>query len=352
MTGVSGSVVLAVDGGNSKTDLALVRDDGELLAHIRGPLSSPHHLGLEGALRLLEGMLDEALATAGRPRATPVVDVAEIFLAGVDFPSEEEQMRDALEKRVWAARTVVGNDTFAVLRAGTDRGWGVAVVCGAGINCVGVAPDGREARFPSLGAITGDWGGGYDVGLAALSAAARSEDGRGPATSLERTVPAHYGFETPLELATAIHGGAIAHRRLIELAPLVLESCSADGVAAEIVDRLAGEVVTMVRSVLARLGIEHEPADVVLGGGLLAAGNGRLLDAIARGLHALGPQLVVHPTSAPPVVGAALLGLDALGAGPEAHERARRELTAVVGVDDELTRAVAEPATAGGPVGG
>ena len=107
---------------------------------------------------------------------------------------------------------MVGNDTFAVLRAGTERGWGVAVVCGAGINCVGVAPDGRDARFPALGAITGDWGGGYDVGLAALSAAARSEDGRGPATTLEHAVPAHFGFETPLELATAIHAGEIAHR--------------------------------------------------------------------------------------------------------------------------------------------
>jgi len=73
---------------------------------------------------------------------------------------------------------IVENDTFAVLRAGTDRGWGIAVVCGSGINCVGVAPDGRHARFPSLGAITGDWGGGYDVGLAGVVAAARSEDGR------------------------------------------------------------------------------------------------------------------------------------------------------------------------------
>ena len=72
----------------------------------------------------------------------------------------------------------VGNDTLAVLRAGTERGWGVAVVCGAGINCVGVAPDGRSVRFPALGRITGDWGGGYDVGLEALYVAARGEDGR------------------------------------------------------------------------------------------------------------------------------------------------------------------------------
>src|SRR5262249_58228888 len=114
---------------------------------------------------------------------------------GVDVPSGGTGLGRAWGTRRWAPSIVVENDTFAVLRAGTERGWGVAVTCGAGINCVGVSPAGRVARFPALGAITGDWGGGYDVGVAALSAAARSQDGRGPRTSLEQAVPAHFGLE-------------------------------------------------------------------------------------------------------------------------------------------------------------
>ena len=43
-------MILAVDGGNSKTDLALVEPDGGLIARARGPLSSPHHVGLDGCL--------------------------------------------------------------------------------------------------------------------------------------------------------------------------------------------------------------------------------------------------------------------------------------------------------------
>ena len=39
--------VLAIDGGNSKTHLALVRVDGTVLALVRGPLSSPYHLGVD-----------------------------------------------------------------------------------------------------------------------------------------------------------------------------------------------------------------------------------------------------------------------------------------------------------------
>jgi N-acetylglucosamine kinase-like BadF-type ATPase len=333
---VSTPVVLAVDGGNSKTDLALVRADGALLAHVRGPLSSPHHIGLDACVELLQGMLDDAVSAAGLDRnGSRVAEVAQIFLAGVDFPAEERELQQAVVARDWAARTTVGNDTFAVLRAGTARGWGVAVVCGAGINCVGVAPDGRQVRFPALGAITGDWGGGYDVGIAALSAAARSEDGRGPETTLEHTVPAHFELTTPLELAEAIHGGRVAQRRLVELAPVVFEAAENDPVAAGIVERLASEIVALARVAITRLDLVRAPVEVLLGGGLLRAGDGRLLGAIETELRDLGEQIVVHRTSSPPVVGAALFGLDALGADEDAGTRARDELAAAVDSDEE-----------------
>ena len=318
--------VLAVDGGNSKTDLALIGADGAVLALVRGAQSSPQHLGVDGSLAVLERLLADAerqAEIAARPAG-----VAALLMAGVDFRAEEDALREAAAARGWADRVCVGNDTFAVLRAGTARGWGVAITCGAGINCVGVGPDGRHARFPALGAITGDWGGGYDLGLAAVSAAARSEDGRGPRTSLEHAVPAHFGLTTPTELAEAIHVGRIQQRRVIELAPLVLAEAADDPVAAEIVARLADEVVALARVALARLELSAEPVEVLLGGGVLQSADGDLLRAIREGLRQVGPEITVRPTATPAIVGAALLGLDELGAAAEAQERAKRELTA------------------------
>jgi N-acetylglucosamine kinase-like BadF-type ATPase len=327
-------VVLAVDGGNSKTDLAVLREDGALLAHVRGGLSSPHHLGLDGAMTLLERLHGAALEPAGLPAGT-VADAGRFLLAGLDFPAEEQRLHEAVAARGWARAVTVGNDTFAVLRAGTDRGWGVAVVCGAGINCVGVGPDGRHVRFPALGAISGDWGGGFDVGLAALSAAARSEDGRGPETALERAVPAYFGLDTPAALAEAIHLGAVPRRRLVELPRVVFEAAPLDPVAADIVDRLAAEIVTFVHVTLRRLAPTDGPADVVLGGGLLRRADGRLMDAIRAGLEGLGDAIALRPTAAPPIVGAALLALDDLGAGRAAQDRARSELAAAVETEME-----------------
>jgi N-acetylglucosamine kinase-like BadF-type ATPase len=335
---VSSRVVLAIDGGNSKTDLVFVSADGELLGLARGPQSSPHHLGLDGALAVVERLRAEAAQAAGLASA-PVAEAAALCMAGADFPSEEQALREGVEARRWAERVSIANDTFAVLRAGTELGWGVAVVCGAGINCVGVAPDGRHARFLSLGAITGDWGGGYDVGLAAVSAAARSEDGRGPATTLEQVVPAYFGVSNPSELAEAFHNGRIAQRRVVELAPLVFAEASRDAAAAQIVDRLSTEVVDLARAALTRLDLADTAAEVLLGGGLLQAGDGRLLGAIEAGLQEVGPSLVVRPAGSPPIVGAALLALDEIGADAEAQARVRHQLGAAMrrrGVKDDL----------------
>jgi N-acetylglucosamine kinase-like BadF-type ATPase len=238
-------------------------------------------------------------------------------------------MRVAAGSRGLARRISVGNDTFAVLRAGTERGWGVGVVCGAGINCVGVAPDGRHARFPALGWTTGDWGGGHDVGIAAVEAAARSEDGRGERTTLEQAVPAHFGQPTPSALAEEFHAGRIVQRRVVELAPVVFAEAARVAVAAAIVERLAKEVVTMIRVTLERLELRGEPVEVALGGGLMQSGNPALIGAIEAGVKEIAPAATVHVTGSPPVIGAALLGLDELEAGAEAQERLRRELTEV-----------------------
>lgn len=318
-------IVLAVDGGNSKTDVALVSgEDGSLIAYARGPRSSPHHLGLDGCVDVLQRLVDE-MGLDGRP-----ADVAQVLLAGVDFPDEEERLYAALAERGWAARLRVGNDTFAVLRAGTERGWGVAITCGAGINCVGVSPDGRHVRFPALGEITGDWGGGQDVGLAGLSAAARSEDGRGPDTALERLVPAHFGLATPLEVARALHAGELSQLRVVELARVVIDAADDDAVADAIVLRLVDEIVALARAAVTRLGLVDQAVEVVVGGGLMRSADVRLLARLEAGLRGVGPGLELRRTIAPPVVGAALLGLDEVGAGPAAQDRVRVELGAAV----------------------
>ena len=327
----SDGLVLAVDGGNSKTDLALLESSGRLLSLVRGGGSSPHYLGVKGCTEVLEGLLESAIDRAGLgPLDRPVAATAQILVAGADLPEERSALRSEVEQLGWGDRLVIDNDTPALLRAGTDRGWGIAVVCGAGINCLGVAPDGREVRFLSFGPTSGDWGGGADFGLAALSAAARSADGRGPRTVLESSVPAHFGLADPLELSRALHLRQIPTARLGELAPVVLAACDQDPVAAGIVRRLADEVIAFASAAICRLELMEADPDVVLGGRLLRSVPPGVVETIARGVREVASDARVLVAPSEPIVGAVLLGLDALAADAPAGARARAELDAAV----------------------
>jgi N-acetylglucosamine kinase-like BadF-type ATPase len=339
-----------VDGGNFKTDLALLDASGVLLSLVRGGGSNPHNLGVEGCVEVLEDLLDGAIARAGLDRRErPLAATAQVLLAGADQPEERATLRARIEQLRWSDRLLVDNDTLALLRAGTDRGWGIAVVCGAGINCLGVAPDEREARFLALGELSGDWGGGSDVGLAAVAAAARAAEGRGPRTVLQRAVPVHFGLSDSLEVSLALHRREISPERLGELAPAVLAICDQDPVAAAIARRLADEAVAFAGAAMHRLELAAADPDVVLGGGLLRSASPSVVERIARGVHELAPSAHVLVAPSEPIIGAALLGLDALAAGAPARERARAELDAAVAA---VGRPTGEPTADGSATAG
>jgi N-acetylglucosamine kinase-like BadF-type ATPase len=326
---MTAATILAVDGGNSKTDVALVGGDGAVLGAVRGPGASHHRFGVEAATGALAALVEAACRDAGlSPAERPVAEVGVWCLAGLDLPADDEVLAPAIAARRWAREDLLRNDVFAVLRAGSERTWGVGVVVGSGTNCAGVAPDGSQVRFPALGELSGDWGGGHDIGIAAVGAALRGEDGRGPRTTLQRLVPGHFGLRSPLAVVEAIHLGRIDRDRVLELPPLVFAAAAAeDPVAVQIVARQADEVVTMAGTAIRRLGLGGEDVDVVLGGGVLRRDDPAFLGRIRAGIAAVAPAATVRQATAPPVVGAALLGLDRLGAGPVTAGRLRATLT-------------------------
>jgi N-acetylglucosamine kinase-like BadF-type ATPase len=321
--------VLAIDGGNSKTDVALVAADGSLLGAARGA-GIRHFDRLPEWLDVLAGLIGQAEQQAGPPDR-PAARHISACVANVDLPEEQDQAEAALRARGWSSTTAVVNDTFAVLRAGldgaTDPGgphWGVAVTCGAGINCVGVHPDGRTTGYLALGAISGDWGGGHGLGMAALWWAVRAEDGRGPQTALRGGVAGHFGVPTVRDVTLGLHAGKINNEELRGLAPLLLAVAhDGDQVARDLVSRQAEEICVMAVTVMRRLDLTARATPVVLGGGLMTTRDPLLLQEITERITAAAPQATVIVVAVPPVAGAALLGLDHVGAGADAERRLR-----------------------------
>jgi N-acetylglucosamine kinase-like BadF-type ATPase len=280
-------------------------------------------------------------------------------VANADLPEEELELARALRERDWSDPVQVANDTFAVLRAGLTGPlagigqesdgpadevlaappladgaspahaagagqWGVAVTCGAGINCVGVSPAGRTTGYLALGWLTGDWGGGGSLAQEAVWLAARAEDGRGPQTRLREAVIAHFGVASVRDVSAGIHLGTISHDQLLGLAPVMFEAAGlGDRVATDVVHRLGDEICVMAVTVIRRLGLSGAPVPVVLGGSVLTARDPLLIDRIRTRLAAEVPAAEARIVDVPPVAGAALLGLDQVAAPPVAEARLR-----------------------------
>jgi N-acetylglucosamine kinase-like BadF-type ATPase len=326
--------VLAIDGGNSKTDVALVAADGTLLASARGPGINAHEVGVDQTVLILDAVVRQAAAHLDRDPSSPSDPSGPLArhtvacLANADLPEEEAEHAAAVQAQGWSESATVVNDTFAILRSGLVDGvepyWGVAVVCGAGINAVGVAPDGRVARYLALGTISGDWGGGAGLGLEVLWHAIRAEDGRGRQTALAGYLTSHFGVERVEEVTIGIHKGKIPDEDLIGLAPILLRAADeGDTVARQVVGRLAGEISVMATTAMRRLGLTGLATPVVLGGGVVTARNPLLISGITRQLAEAAPAAEVRVIDVAPVAGAALLGLDHVRAPAAAASRLR-----------------------------
>lgn len=326
------AAVLAVDGGNSKADLAIVAADGSVLAAVRGPSISHQAVGLETGMANLRRLVNRLAADAGIAAGGQIAERGMYTLAGADYPEDVHILEPAIRALGLTRSIGIVNDTYGALRAGASRPWGVVLICGHGINAAGNAPDGRTWRFDSVGEYAGDWGGGGGISREALSAAVRGRDGRGPRTSLERLVPKYFGVPTPKALTKALYLGKVDERRITRMAPIVFGAAAAgDAVARSIIDRLADELATMASIVIRKLRLTRLDPDVVLAGGVFRNTDVAFHDRLERGVLATAPAARLVLCSAPPVAGAALLGLDRLSPSgatdPAVERKLRAELT-------------------------
>ena len=318
---MSDAVAIAVDGGDSKTDLALVRDDGAVLAVVRGPRSSPQRIGVDGCPRGARRPARRGAAIAGpRGRRRPAVaDVARdparrrrlpaggggpcrrpctrARLGDVDHGRQRHLRRPARRHRP---------------RAGAWRS------CAApGSTASASARTAREARFPALGLITGDWGGGEDVGLAGLAAAARSADGRGPSAPRSSAPCRRTSGSAPRRSSPRRSTSAgSAPSGSCELAPVVLAEAESDAVARAIVDRLAAEIVALARVALTRLELLERAGRGAprRRAGALDGRGGWWRRSAPRARPGRPAGRACARSTSPPVVGAGAARLDELGA--------------------------------------
>lgn len=320
--------VLAVDGGNSKT-LAVVADgEGRVLWLARGSGSNYQTVGAKAAAAVLARTVKAAFRGA---RLTKV-DAACYGLAGADREKDFAMFRRIIRGFDPARKSVLVNDTLLALRAGTDDGVGVALIGGAGSNCIGMDNKGRVKKAWGLGPLTGDKANAGALVLDAVVAALKSVDGRGPRTVLEGKLKRALKVKALEDVIEFEFFDARRELDLAGLAPLLFAAAKEGDREALRILREHGEAAgEAALAVLRGLFSRSEVVPLVLGGSVLQkGGHPALVRAIRAKVKREFPRVKMVVLADPPVMGGIMRALDEAGieVTDSMKRRLRKELAA------------------------
>lgn len=305
--------VLGVDGGNTKTVALVARADGAVVGAGRGGGADIYEApSPETAFASVDAAVRAALEAAGIGESDLLAGV--FSMAGADWPEDKALIQAAMQERDFGRRVSVVNDALGALRAGSQTGSGVAVVCGTFCATAARAPDGRVWHH----SFWQQSGGGYDLGLRALQAVVRTELGIEPPTALTESVLRFYdraSVEDALHLLTARERAPEASRVSVARLsrPLLDAAAEGDPTALRIAREHGATLGDYALAAARRVGLQDEGFDLVLAGGVFRHPSPLHADHVVARVREASPLAREIRGGPEPAVGALLLAFEAAG---------------------------------------
>jgi N-acetylglucosamine kinase-like BadF-type ATPase len=332
---VNGEIVVAIDGGGTRTRCVVADASGRVLgAGGAGPtnvvLRPPQEVKL-----MLEVAVKSALSEGG-VRGDRVAAVAAGHAGVLPDGRNGRFVERHLKERFRHAPVAVTGDNVIALRGAIPSGAGVVVVAGTGSSVFGRSPAGEWVRGGGGGPILGDEGSAYAIALAGLRAAWRARDGRDRATSLTDLLARALKIRSFDDAVDAVHDPAMTRDRLAALGAVVASAGSAGDAAALDILRTAGrDLALAAASAVRRLGLPD--GCVVSHAGPVFEAGGAFLESFGDTLRASCPGVDLRPPELPPVGGAFLLAVESRGgsAGEEVRRRFGAEVRRALSKHDE-----------------
>ncbi|HTO94483.1 MAG TPA: BadF/BadG/BcrA/BcrD ATPase family protein [Bacteroidota bacterium] len=305
-----------IDGGATRTRAVFVTAEGTVAGFGSAGPSNYDNVGEETAAENIRRAVESA--RSGRRSAPggglPAPRAMFLGMAGVVSPTDREIVRRMVAAHRLASPDAVGvdHDIRIALAGGLEGREGVVLIAGTGSSTYGRRSDGRSHRT-GWGYLLDDRGSGFFLGLQAIIATVMEADGRGPATALGAIVRDRLRFTDIDDILHIMYRGGAPVADVAALAPDVIGSAAAgDGVARRVLAEGARELARMVATVAERLQFSGKEFPVTMTGGLVDR-PGHYRSMIEREILASAPGVQIVSPALPPVLGAALIALEAAG---------------------------------------
>lgn len=290
--------LIGVDGGGTRTTLALADESGRELSRSTGPAGLVDPRQPAATARMLAALVETAQHRVGLVGPAAALCAG---LAGAGSAHERGIVEGALAAAGVAERVMVCSDGETALHGALAGGPGVLLIAGTGSVAHGRGEDGRVARCGGWGMIVGDEGSGYGIARAALRQALRAVDGRGPQTELLPLLLRATGVPVPDGIPPWV--GRAEKAEVAALAVQVLGAArGGDAVALDVVRGAAAELAEHAAALIHRLGPWHGPTPVVVNGGLTR--DAIYMQSLDGALLGLALPLERQPPAADAVAGA------------------------------------------------
>ena len=301
---------LGIDIGATKTAALIADENGNQIGTGRGGPGNHETVGFDGMETAMCDALDSAILDANIHR-DQIAGIG-FGIAGYDWSAEESHMQATIARLGLNVPYKMVNDVVLGLLAGTNEGWGVAVVSGTGCNCRGWDKEHkREGRVTGYGVLMGESAGGSELINRTMQIIGYSWTKRLPSTLLANTFIDHVGAKNLEDLIEGYTKGYYAIGA--DSAPLVFQTAvQGDAVAQDLVKWAGVELGEMANAVIRQLDFEGLEFEVALIGSMFKSGE-PLIAPMRDTIHSLAPKAKLIRTEAKPVVGATLLGMEASG---------------------------------------
>jgi len=246
---MSDGVLVGIDGGGSKTLVALAGTTGQVIEIRRGRATSPLERDNWG-----EALAEQVREVARRPDLRAVGAALPAYGEVAEVSAAQEQVIGQLFGAVPAR---VRNDVDAAHIGAFGGGAGILILAGTGSMAWARDEAGTSQRTGGWGEIVGDEGSGYWVGRQVLGAVSKAIDGRGGTTGLVASVFNLLGLDHG-DKVNELEGWAARlsepRTQIAALAPVALNLAEeGDIVARAIVDAAADELAWHLRTLERKL---------------------------------------------------------------------------------------------------
>ncbi len=288
---------LGIDGGGSKTRIALTDHSGEIIADFVGGPSNPLSVSMDTIKNTFDDLLLQIEAIA---------DLSEIVsvcagIAGLENSHAKAEL-DTYLKRKFSEHTNVEicHDALTALYSGTNGDPGIVNIAGTGSITFGLTDELQMVRSGGWGYLLDHTGSGYGIGRAALQKVFDLYDRSIINTALTERILTKFKVSQPPELIPYIYSHPDSRTNIASICEEVFQLMrEGDGYSMQIIEKAAFDISKGIRNLIERHFKNLSEIKVVLTGSVFRSCD-LILPMLER--HVPGEVEFILPKS-PPVAG-------------------------------------------------